>query len=59
MPLLHQCGMVIRSFWGGISTQKALPVYTPDKLRALIRQTAAVMRTVNVSGRAIGVEEVQ
>ena len=32
------------AFWGGISTQKALPLLSPDKLRVIIRRTADIMR---------------
>ncbi|MBS7263156.1 MAG: uroporphyrinogen decarboxylase [Eubacteriales bacterium] len=32
------------AFWGGISTQRDLPVRTPEEVRALVRETADVMR---------------
>ncbi len=32
------------AFWGAISTQKDLPVRTPDELREIIRRTAEIMR---------------
>jgi uroporphyrinogen decarboxylase len=32
------------AFWGGISTQVALPVLTPDEVRAKVKETAEIMR---------------
>ena len=32
------------SFWGTISTQKALPSLSPEEIRGIIRQTASVMK---------------
>ena len=32
------------AFWGAISTQKDLPVRTPEELREIIRRTAEIMR---------------
>ena len=32
------------AFWGGISTQAALPVMTPDEVRAKVIETAEIMR---------------
>ena len=32
------------SFWGAISTQKALPNLTPEEIRQVIRDTVAIMR---------------
>lgn len=41
--LKHRFGEKL-SFWGTISTQRALPNLSPDELREIIRQTVAVMR---------------
>ena len=32
------------TFWGGISTQRALPFLTPDQIKQLTRDTLAIMR---------------
>ncbi|MBQ8610277.1 MAG: hypothetical protein IJ412_01080 [Oscillospiraceae bacterium] len=43
MPALKQAFAGRLCFWGGISTQRDLPVLAPQQLAETVRQTAAVM----------------